>query len=284
MLRTASVVTALALLAGGGARADPSVAGCADGTREGFTDVVAYADIAACDGGWDIPGVNLFNPAMPSACPGTTVYNTLVPACGRQGGNDGANPGGAGCNVADICADGWEVCTGAAQVMAATGGEGTSAIDGISGKFWTTRQSSNGCNKCALGTSTASNCNSASCANGCLQTEALSNDLYGGGGAGNTVSCGGLNRASGNNCDATASQGFSCSSFRGLCEVYTMTHPTPSGGGVLCCRSAPDEADIVPGATFLCSDSSPACAYGTASSATNEVTLDWSEDGAPCLR
>jgi hypothetical protein len=73
--------------------------GCADGTREGFTSVANYPDIAACAGGWQIPGF---------VGPGA-----MSPACERRGGNDGARPDGEGCSVADLCAEGWHVCESA---------------------------------------------------------------------------------------------------------------------------------------------------------------------------
>lgn len=76
-------------------------AGCADGTREGFTSLSSYPDIAACSGAWTVPGVT--RPA-------------LVPTCGRASGNSGANADGAGCSAADLCAEGWHVCAGKDEV------------------------------------------------------------------------------------------------------------------------------------------------------------------------
>jgi hypothetical protein len=76
-----------------------SSAGCADGTREGFTSIATYPDLAACAGGWQIPGL---------IGPGTTI-----PACERRAGDDGARPDGQGCSVADLCAEGWHVCESA---------------------------------------------------------------------------------------------------------------------------------------------------------------------------
>lgn len=73
--------------------------GCADGTREAFLDVLKYPAAAACAGAWDIPGIH-----------------AGVPACGRKAGNDGQNAPGKGCNVEDLCAEGWHVCFGAADL------------------------------------------------------------------------------------------------------------------------------------------------------------------------
>ncbi len=93
---------------GAGANGTPdahpiSSAGCADGTREGFSSVDDYPDIAACAGGWQIPGFAL----------GLTGTGTTSPACQRHGGNDGVRPDGLGCSVADLCAEGWHVCESA---------------------------------------------------------------------------------------------------------------------------------------------------------------------------
>ena len=61
-----------------------SVIGCADGTREGYTDLQLHPAIAACSGAWSIPGL--------------VAANTLTPQCARQAGNDGALPAGVGCS------------------------------------------------------------------------------------------------------------------------------------------------------------------------------------------
>ena len=71
-------------------------AGCADGQREGFVDQATYTHIAGCSGAWDHPGI---------------TPDTVVPACNRQGGDDGPHPEGDGCSSADLCAQGWHVCS-----------------------------------------------------------------------------------------------------------------------------------------------------------------------------
>jgi hypothetical protein len=78
--------------------------GCADGTREGFTDAMMFPNIAACSGGWSVPGV--MNAGL------------VAPACNRVSGNSSANPSGTGCNVADLCAAGWHVCNTDQDVLA----------------------------------------------------------------------------------------------------------------------------------------------------------------------
>jgi hypothetical protein len=93
-------------------------------------------------------------------------------------GNSSSNPNGIGCNVADLCARNWHVCASAAEVAADSSTDCTNAGP-TAGQFFVTRQSSTGCNVCALGTDTDSNCNSSSCEANCLQTPAIANDLFG---------------------------------------------------------------------------------------------------------
>ncbi len=79
---------------------DPAWLGCSDGSREGFLAVMDYPLLAACGGAWNIPGIH-----------------NEAPACNREAGNTGLNPDGLGCNVTDLCAVGWHVCLGKADVM-----------------------------------------------------------------------------------------------------------------------------------------------------------------------
>ena len=77
--------------------------GCADGHREGFLDTATYTHIAACSGGWSQPGV---------------TPDAIAPTCNRQAGDDSANPSGAGCSSADLCATGWQLCDSWQEVAA----------------------------------------------------------------------------------------------------------------------------------------------------------------------
>ncbi|APR77043.1 Type IV fimbrial biogenesis protein PilY1 [Minicystis rosea] len=195
----------------------PTNAGCSDGTREGYLDVVKYPKIAACSGGWSVPG----------------VLSTLAPACGRMAGNNSGNPSGTGCNVADLCAVGFHVCSGPTEVLArsSTGCGGAAPSAGL---FFATRQSSTGCDSCALGTNTdASVCNGMSCQTGCAQTSLTANDLYGCGSKGVAVtSCSILDRASGDQC---GSLGLPWSCPNDINEANVVVKATSAGGGVLCC-------------------------------------------------
>jgi hypothetical protein len=230
------------------AASDPCLAqttGCADGQREGFVDTVAYPDIAGCGGGWTIPGVSLFAPAAAPACPGLVPEDTRHPACDHGAGDDGANPTGTGCNVADLCAPDWHVCLDAPDVLTASGGEGCvdATQSGDPPLFFATRQSSTGCGVCATGDRTDATCTSLSCASGCLQTEAVSNDVFGCGniGSGAGGACTPIDRFSQNLCGSLTAQGWACNDptsadDTGTCEIFTVVHSNPDTGGVLCCR------------------------------------------------
>ena len=76
-----------------------SAIGCADGTREGLTQLAKFPDVAACSGGWTIPGF--------------LAPETRTPQCNRAAGNDSERTDGEGCSVADLCAEGWHVCESA---------------------------------------------------------------------------------------------------------------------------------------------------------------------------
>src|SRR5205085_10049326 len=86
--------------------------GCADGQREGFIDAVVYPNIAACAGGWSVPGVI-----------------AVAAACGHHAGDDGVNPSGTGCSAADLCQSSWRVCASAGDLAAASPTGCTGAVD-----------------------------------------------------------------------------------------------------------------------------------------------------------
>jgi hypothetical protein len=221
-------------------------AGCADGSREGFTDLNAQPNIAGCSGGWSVPGIMITNPGTAPACSGVMTRDTVTPACGRMGGDDGLNPNGTGCNVADLCAAGWHVCSTAADIAShsPTGCVGATQA-GDPPLFFASRQSSNGCGVCATGTRTDADCNSASCTAGCAQTAATSNDVFGCGNLGDSsiggaplTGCGPIDRFSNNVCSALGDTSWSCNDDggNGLCEAYVVVHTSAEFGGVLCCR------------------------------------------------
>lgn len=223
-----------------GVDAPAAMLGCADGTREGFVDMTMFPDIAGCSGGFQIPGVMPFDPGTAPACPTLATYDTLDPACNHTAGNDGPNPTGVGCDVEDLCAIGWHVCTSANDIINCSP-EGCAGATTTSDPplFFTSRQSSNGCVECATGTRVASDCDSKSCTTGCEETASTSNDVFGCGnfGAQQTFTgCGPLDRFSGNLCTGLAGSSWSCQDDgSGYCEAYAIVHTDASYGGALCC-------------------------------------------------
>ncbi len=219
----------------------PSVAGCADGDREGFVDIATYPSIAGCSGGWSIPGVMPFDPGHAPACPTIPTYDTVDPACGRMAGNDGPNPDGTGCNVADLCASGWHVCTSSADVASHSPSGCTGAtLAGAPSLFFATRQSSTGFNSCATGTATGTDCTAESGNPDCAETAETSNDVFGCGNfgsAGPGTSCVPLDRSTDNECAQLTGSTWSCTDDgSGSCEAYVLVHAGPTYGGVLCCQ------------------------------------------------
>jgi hypothetical protein len=195
--------------------------GCADGAREGFRDATRFARIAACGGGFALPGVLVEE----------------APACGRSGGDDGPRPAGEGCRAADLCAAGWHVCRSAAEVAAASPG-GCAGLGDVRSAFFATAQSGPGCRLCAVGTRS---CGFAECSDDCAPDRragsVMANDVFGCGTLGDVPSpnCGPLDRFSGDEC-AFLEGPWLCSRTSGFDEALVVTKPGPDRGGVLCCR------------------------------------------------
>ncbi len=125
------------------------------------------------------------------------------------------------------------MCATPAEVAASssTGCAGAASAPGL---FFATRQSSDGCNDCALGTNTdPTACNGQACVTGCAQTTLTANDLYGCGSLGVAVtSCSTLDLASGDQCGGLGAP-WSCPDSVG--EANVVTKSSSDGGGVLCC-------------------------------------------------
>lgn len=195
---TASSSSGTTSSSGGGAGGAPTDAvGCADGQREGFVDLVASPKLAACSGGFDVPGI-----VAPE------------PACNHGAGDDGGNPSGAGCSAADLCSLGWHPCASAAEVGQLGG---CAAIGLASGDvaFYATGQSGPGAGACGAG----------------------DNDVFGCGTLGavpDPLSCAPLDRFSSDLCVALGAP-WSCG-LDNLVEALAVVKPGPGGGGVLCCR------------------------------------------------
>lgn len=217
--------------------------GCADGQREGFVDVERFPQIAGCSGAFAVPGILPFNPGLAPACSDVRTHDTQKRSCGGTG-DDNPNPSGVGCTVADLCAEGWHVCKSVSEVaeFAPTGCAAATRPDDPP-LFFVIRQSSTGCGICASGKSTGPQCQANTCAGGCEQSDAISNDIFGCGNFGLPISnaaCGPLNRFSNDKCVGLAGSPWNCDlpgseDDTGVCEAYTVTKKSPSHGGVLCC-------------------------------------------------
>ncbi|MFA5133534.1 MAG: putative metal-binding motif-containing protein [Patescibacteria group bacterium] len=159
--------------------------GCADGTREGFTDQTAFPNIAGCSGTWSVPGL-------------TNAYG--------------------------LCASGWHICTGAADVASRlpSGKNCTDVWTGTEKRFFATLQPSQG--------------------NGYCNTTGT-NDIFGCGNYGHPPqigSCGVLNEFSSEDCSGIAIvdsvTAWQCGgSGDSNNELTTVVKLNYVGGGVLCC-------------------------------------------------
>jgi len=191
--------------------APPTMIGCADGTREAFNDETRFPSIAGCAGGWSVPGL--------------LTDQSMTPACARGAGDDSSNPGGIGCTVEDLCADGWHVCRGASELTLAgvtcqdagiaptTGGGGA--------MFFATRQHGTAPTGCSPDATTGNN---------------------------NVHGCGNFGRVEDPGCApplnrqiestvCAANPPWSCSDPTSIMtEATVVTKSGSPGGGVLCCR------------------------------------------------
>jgi hypothetical protein len=141
----------------------------------------------------------------------------MGPACGRQGGNDGRNPNGTGCNAEDLCAPGWHLCRDRIEVAqrSPTGCEG--AVQAGAELFFATAQSSLGFEECS-------------------ENSIGDNDLFGCGSLGTRPkpSCAPLDRTSGHGC-AALREPWRCGDPNAIDEALLVVKPGPGSGGVLCC-------------------------------------------------
>jgi hypothetical protein len=130
--------------------------GCSDGQREGY---IGSPNIAACSGGWSVPGVTVASPS-----------------CNHNAGDDSANPAGTGCSVADLCEVGWHVCAGSAEVVSKS--DGLNCNGDLLG-FFATRQSGPGWAICGAGNNDLFGCGSIGATPGpsCGVLNRFSNDL-----------------------------------------------------------------------------------------------------------
>jgi hypothetical protein len=173
--------------------------------------MTTFPEIAGCAGGWTIAGI--INPESGSAIP---------PNCGRLSGDDSFNPEGWECSAADLCANGWRICSSARDVSERTKGwtKGCGAdADWPPGTFFAAAVSGTGDNECKLGV----------------------NDIFGCGSAGDGAdagTCAPLTKYSDDKCDALPST-WDCGNgylTTNLTEAKDVKKTGPEGGGVLCCK------------------------------------------------
>jgi hypothetical protein len=185
----------------------PEQMGCADGTREGFTSLDDWMNIAGCAGAWSVPGL--------------LSADARLPACNRGAGNDGPNPSGTGCTVTDLCAVGWRVCLDADDVRRSSASGCESAVLDDQPRFFLVMAG-------------------ASPQGICTPDRTAQNDLHGCGTLGQSESpgCDPLNRRL-TFADCQASQGvWSCGGpSEHLAEAAVVSKASSSLGGVLCCRN-----------------------------------------------
>jgi hypothetical protein len=193
---TASATSSGGSTSGTGGGGGVSPVGCSDGAREGFTDMTVHPTIAGCSGGFSVPGV------------------ATAPACGRFSGNDSTNPTGVGCSIGDLCAAGWHVCTGPADVAAHSANGCTDAAT-ATGLFFATQTLSSGSALCDGGGH---------------------NDIFGCGSLGavpDPVTCTPLDRFSSDLCAALAAP-WVCGTDN-INESKDVTKTGPDAGGAICC-------------------------------------------------
>jgi len=179
---------------------NPRIVGCADGQREGFLSLLTHPAIAACAGGFALPG----------------VVDLVAPACANAAGDDGVIPNGAGCNALDLCAAGWHLCADAAEVAARSPTGCAGAAVGTELVFFAAAQHGPGQGNCG---------------------PTGSDDLFGCGTLGEVThpSCVPLDRWSKTLCGMLANP-WVCGGSS-VTEALDVVKPGPAAGGVLCCRS-----------------------------------------------
>jgi len=180
--------------------------GCSDGSREGFASISDWPNIAGCSGAWSLGGL--------------LSAEARAPACMREAGNDGRNPWGDGCGVADLCAAGWHVCRDANDVRRSSPSGCESAVDSVEPRFFLVLAG-------------------ASAQGICSPDRSAANDLHGCGSLGQSESstCEPLNRRL-TFAECQASMGiWSCGGpGEHLIEAALVSKSESALGGALCCR------------------------------------------------
>jgi hypothetical protein len=187
-----------------GVHDSPPIAGCSDGSREGFRDVVRWPLIAGCAGAFEVPGV-------------LDSKRSCQVAVGDELQSDAAT----NCSVADLCAAGWHVCRDGRDVAlhSPTGDCEGCVLPGEQRFFVAAKAAS------PMGT--------------CSADPDARNDLHGCGGLGQPEmdECAPLDRRmSFADCEATHGV-WQCGTPESdsLQEAVVVTKPGTGMGGALCC-------------------------------------------------
>jgi hypothetical protein len=202
---------------------DPLTAGCSDGTREGFRKIENHPLIAACAGGWSIPGLL-----------STTARN---PQCGRRSGS--INPMGIGCSVADLCSPHWHPCNNGQDLLDHSPGGCEGMLSQGERAFFLVMTGASNMGMCYPESSPDSSADFI-----------LKNDLHGCGsndiGLAESMQCSPLTRRMGfDECNKTkdlsagdeAGSVWNCgNSNQSLSEAEMVYKTGPLFGGVLCCK------------------------------------------------
>jgi hypothetical protein len=190
-----------------GVIAAPDIAGCSDGSREGFRSVDIWPDIAGCAGAFDQPGI-LGAMAKQRTC------NSLA-------GDTNSNVLGIHCSAADLCAPSWHPCRGPADVAVhSPSGDCESCVPAGEQRFFITAVAAS-----SMGV--------------CSPDAQASNDLHGCGGLGEPedATCAPLSRRMGF-ADCLGTKGvWSCGGQADSMQEARLVRKTGTTlGGVLCCR------------------------------------------------
>jgi hypothetical protein len=189
-----------------GVIAAADIAGCSDGTREGFRDLQLWPDIAGCAGAFDQPGI-LGELATRRTC------NSLA-------GDTNSNVLGIHCSAADLCAPSWHPCRGGIDVAVhSPSGDCESCVPAGEQRFFIAAVAAS-----AMGV--------------CSPDPQASNDLHGCGGLGEPedATCSPLSRRMGF-ADCLASGVWSCGGpADSMQEARLVRKSGTTKGGVLCCR------------------------------------------------
>jgi hypothetical protein len=205
---------------------DPLIAGCSDGTREGFRKIDSQPRIAGCAGGWSIPG--LLSSAARTA------------QCGHRSGNSySVNPIGNGCSVADLCSPQWHPCNNGQDLLKHSPGGCEGILSPGERAFFLVMTGASNMGMCYPEPSPDSSADFI-----------LKNDLHGCGsnniGLAESDQCSPLTRRMGfDECDKTKDMKeademgsvWNCgNSNQSLSEAEMVYKTGPSLGGVLCCK------------------------------------------------